>query len=325
MIFHISESFDCYFNLALEEIFLREFEDEVFMLWQNDNTIVVGKNQNTLAEINSDYVKSNGIRVVRRITGGGAVYHDMGNINFTYITKHNGEWESDFSRFAKPVIAALSELGLCAEISGRNDIIADGKKISGNAQTVINGRILHHGTLLFNTDVSVLSNALIPDEDKIKSKGIKSVSSRVANINELLGRKVSADELFALIKYQVKKLYNASDYGLTDETAARAERLADEKYRTWEWNYGYSPKYTFSKKKRFTGGTVNVCLHIEEGKIASAKIYGDFLGISDVGDIENALQGVYHRDGDILEVFNKFAIKDYFGNISAKELMEVFV
>jgi len=325
MIFLISKSNDCYFNLALEENFLREYNEEVFMLWQNDNTIVVGKNQNTLAEINYDYVKEKGIRVVRRITGGGAVYHDMGNINFTYIVKHNGEWENDFSHFAKPVVSALKKIGLNAEVSGRNDIVVNNKKISGNAQTVVGDRILHHGTLLFNTDVSVLSNALVPDQEKIQSKGIKSVASRVANINELLGRKVTAEEISSLICGEVKELYGAKEYLLSDQEIKRAEKLADEKYRTWEWNFGYSPKYSFSKKKRFRIGSINAYLTVEDGKITSAKLYGDFFGISDVSDIEKALCGILHNEKDVSDILAKFKVSDYFGNISAEELTEVLI
>lgn len=325
MIFLISKSYDCYFNLALEENFLREYDDEIFMLWQNDNTIVVGKNQNTLAEINYDYVKEKGIRVVRRITGGGAVYHDMGNINFTYITRQDGEWENDFSRFAKPVVSALKKIGLDAEISGRNDIVVNGRKISGNAQTVAGGRILHHGTLLFNTDVSVLSNALVPDPEKIRSKGIKSVSSRVVNINELLGREVTAEEISDLVGSEVKTLYGAKEYVLSDEEIKRAEKLADEKYRTWEWNFGYSPKYSFSKKKRFRIGSINAYLTVEDGKIVSAKLYGDFFGISDVFDIETALCGTLHREENIKNTLDKFKLSDYFGNITAEELAQVLV
>ena len=325
MIFLISKSCDCYFNLALEENFLREYDDEIFMLWQNDNTIVVGKNQNTLAEINYDYVKEKGIRVVRRITGGGAVYHDMGNINFTYIAKHDGEWESDFTRFTRPVVSALQKLGLYAEISGRNDIVVGDRKISGNAQTVINGRILHHGTLLFNTDVSVLSNALIPDPEKITSKGIKSVSSRIANINELLGREVTTEEIFALIKCEVKNIYSAKEYVLTDEEIKHAEKLADVKYRTWEWNFGYSPKYSFSKKMRFPVGSINACLEVKEGTITSAKLFGDFFGISDISDIEKALCGTLHREENISNILMKFKLSDYFGKITAEELTQVFV
>ncbi len=325
MIFVISKSQDCYFNLALEELLLREFEDEVFMLWQNDNTIVVGKNQNTLAEINIDYVKEKDIRVVRRITGGGAVYHDMGNINFTYIARHDGEWEGDFSRFAKPVVNVLKALGLDAEVSGRNDIVANGKKVSGNAQTVVNNRILHHGTLLINSDVSILTNALKPDAEKIQSKGIKSVSSRVANIKALLGRDVGIEEMFELIRREVELLYGAKIYEPSEELLSRAEKLSNEKYRSWDWNYGYSPKYSFEKKVRFPAGSVNVRLDVSEGKISSAKIYGDFFGISDVADIQSTLCGVLHREAEIRQKLSKFNLNNYFGAIPADELIQVFL
>lgn len=325
MIFFISKSNDPYFNLALEECFLREYEDEVFMLWQNDNTVVVGKNQNTLFEINSDYVNEMGIRVVRRITGGGAVYHDMGNVNFTYIAHHDGEWESDFSRFAEAVINVLRELGLDAGVSGRNDIVANGKKISGNAQTVINDRILHHGTLLLNSNVSVLVNALRPDVQKIRSKGIKSVSSRVGNVSELLGKTVGAELIFEMVEREVTRLYGACVYALSDFEVKRAQKLADEKYRTWDWNYGYSPKYSFEKKGYFAGGCINVLLDVSEGKITSVKIFGDFFGISDVKDIEKALCGTLHRKEDVKRILSNFNLNNYFGKISVDEITEVFL
>ena len=295
------------------------------MLWQNDNTIVVGKNQNTLAEIDLDYVKTNGIRVVRRNTGGGAVYHDMGNLNFTYITSCEGEWESDFSRFATPVISALAKLGIKAEVSGRNDIVVDGRKFSGNAQTVIGGRLLHHGTILFNTDVSVLSKALTPDPEKIQSKGVKSVSSRVVNLSELLPDGIDAKRLTTLLSDEVKEMYGASEYELSGEELKRAEKLADEKYRTWEWNFGYSPKYTFNKKKRFEGGTVNAFLTVVEGKITDAKIFGDFFGVGEVSEIEAALCGKNHNETAIKEALSEFEIGNYFGKISEDNLLEVLI
>ncbi len=325
MILYISKFTDPAFNLALEENFLRGYEDEVFMLWQNDNTIVVGKNQNTLAEINLDYVKENGIRVVRRITGGGAVYHDMGNLNFTYISNCNGEWESDFSRFAAPVISALGKLGVKAEVSGRNDIVASGRKISGNAQTVVGNRLLHHGTILFDVDVSVLSKALTPDKEKVQSKGIKSVSSRVANLSELLGARVDAKMLCDVITSEVKKMYNVSEFSPSDDELRAAEKLANEKYRTWEWNFGYSPKYSFRKKKRFGGGSIEAFLTVSDGKIEGAKIFGDFFGAGDISDIEKALLGIKHEDAEIETALSKFRIGDYFGKISAKELIEVLL
>ena len=325
MIFTVSKSSDCYFNLALEEHFLRDFDDDVFMLWQNDKTIVVGKNQNTLAEINIDYVKENGIRVVRRITGGGAVYHDMGNINFTYIVNHEGEWDRSFSRFAIPIINALGKLGISAEVSGRNDIVACGRKISGNAQTMLNGRLLHHGTLLFDVDMSILKNALSPDKEKIESKGIKSVESRVANLSELTGQSIDAGKLTMLIRDEVKKLGDVVDYQITDEDTQIAEKLADEKYRTWEWNFGYSPKYTFKKTKRFKSGNVDVCLLVKDGRIEDAHFSGDFFGIREVSEIEEALVGCRHNRGDVLKALSVFKIGDFFGGISIDDLLEILL
>ncbi len=325
MILYIGRSSDPTLNLAIEECFLREYKEDVFMLWQNDNTIVVGKNQNTLSEIDLDYVKENGIRVVRRITGGGAVYHDMGNLNFTYITNCEGEWESDFSRFATPVISALSKLGIKAEISGRNDITVDGRKFSGNAQTVVNGRLLHHGTILFNADVSVLSKALTPDPEKIKSKGVKSVSSRVVNLSELLPEGIDAVRLTSLLSDEVREMYGASEHELSSEELARAEKLADEKYRTWDWNFGYSPKYTFTKKKRFDGGTVSTFITVCDGKIEEIKVYGDFFGVGELSDIEIALCGIKHNETAVREALSKFEIGNYFGKIALPELLEVLI
>lgn len=325
MIFAVSKSTDCYFNLALEEHFLRDFEDDVFMLWQNDNTIVVGKNQNTLAEINVDYVKKKGIRVVRRITGGGAVYHDMGNINFTYIVKHDGEWERNFERFAVPIINALGKIGVKAEVSGRNDIIAGGRKISGNAQTVLNGRLLHHGTLLFDVDMTVLKQALAPDKEKIQSKGIKSVASRVANLNELAGRKIDAEELIDLIHEEVKSLDDVVDYKISDADIKTAEELADKKYRTWEWNFGYSPKYTFTKSKRFPSGNIKVYLLVKDGKINEANFFGDFFGIRDVRELERALSGVNHKYDDVKKALSPFKIGEYFGGMSIDDVLEILL
>ncbi len=325
MIFLVSKSSDPCFNLALEETLLCEFPDEVFMLWQNDNTIVVGKNQNTLAEIDYDYVKENGIRVVRRITGGGAVYHDMGNVNFTYITNCDGEWESDFSRFARPVILALSEISVPASVSGRNDIVADGKKISGNAQTVVNGRILHHGTILLDTNFEILTKALIPDPRKIKSKGIKSVASRVGNISDIAGRKVTPRELMELVRDKVLNLYNAEICEISQELIKKAEKLADEKYRTWEWNFGYSPKYTFKKSEKFDVGIIDANLEVHDGEIRSAHFSGDFFGVSDVADIENALCGVRHREDCVRDVLNKFKLGNYFGKITVDEIVDILI
>lgn len=324
MILIVNKSFDTYFNMAAEEYFLDRCVDDVLMFWQNSNTIVVGKNQNTLSEIDSDFVKEKGINVVRRLTGGGAMYQDAGNLNFTFICNNSSEWYNDFSRFTGPVIKALSALGINAESSGRNDITVNGRKISGNAQTVRNGRLMHHGTLLLESNVDVLSKALRPDREKIKSKAIASVSSRVANINEFSDKRITCSDLIAEIKKTVKSDYpDITDYVLTKEDIEAIERLAKEKYSTWEWNYGYSPKYDFSKKLKFSSGIVQTFLKVENGTISDAKIYGDFFGISEIADMEEALVGVRHNPDDISKIIEKFDLNLYITGISFDELMHV--
>lgn len=323
MIFLVNRSLDTYFNMAAEEYFLDHAQEDVFLFWQNRNTIVVGKNQNTLSEIDADYVEAHGIQVVRRLTGGGAMYQDLGNLNFTYICKNTGGWFSDFSRFTDPVIRALRELGVPAELSGRNDITVDGRKISGNAQTVRSDKLLHHGTLLFDSNVDILSGALKPDREKVRSKGVASVASRVANINEFLDEKLNCERLIQEIKKSVAQAYPAlRDVQLTPEDRAAIQRLADEKYRTWEWNYGYSPKYDFSKKSRFAGGSVEVCFQVADGVIQNARIFGDFFGVQDVSALESALCGVRHTPEALRQVLGKFDLSEYFLRIAPDEILQ---
>jgi len=296
----------------------------VLMFWQNKNTIVVGKNQNTFSEIDIDYVKDTGIEVVRRLTGGGAMYQDLGNLNFTLIVNNAGEWYSDFSRFTSPVVRALRELGVPAEISGRNDIIVNGKKISGNAQTVKNGRLLHHGTLLFNSNTDVLSRALKPDKEKIKSKGIASVSSRVANVNDFLSEPINCQVLISKIKKAAILEYpDLCEYEFTSEDNREIQKLADEKYSTWEWNYGYSPKYDYSKKIKFAGGIIEVCLNVGHGIINHARIFGDYFGVSNVSEIEETLVGLRHNYEAISDALKGFDLNSYFTGITLDELMRV--
>lgn len=311
--------------MAVEEFFLDRYDGDVFLLWQNQNTIVVGKNQNTLAEINPDFVKEAGITVVRRLTGGGAMYQDPGNLNFTFITEGRA-WFSDFSYFAMPVINALQKLGVPAQLSGRNDIVVDGRKISGNAQTVHGSRIMHHGTLLFNSNLTVLSHALRPDPEKIAAKGIASVSSRVANISEFLDSPISVDELIEAICAAVKERFpDTTVRDITAEEDAAIQKLADEKYSTWEWNYGNSPNYTFHNRKRFPSGLVEVKLDVRRGIIENAVIEGDFFGMEDVKNITNALCGAQHREDAVRAILSQFEMQDYFMGIGGDEILSLMI
>ena len=259
-------------------------EQPVFMLWQNEKSVIIGRNQNAYAEINRDFVDKNNIAVVRRLTGGGAVFHDLGNINYTFITSKGDAGALDFPRFCAPVISALTALGVPAELSGRNDMTADGRKFSGNAQCVFNQRVLHHGTILFCADMTYLSGALNADPEKMKSKGIKSVRSRVCNLIEYL-----PDFTAAKLKNYLENSVNAEKAAFSAEQTAGIEKLCREKYSTWEWNYGRSKEYENRVKSRFPFGSVEVCYTAENGRIADVRISGDYFSARPVDELEKSL------------------------------------
>lgn len=324
MLYIYNKNTNPYFNLAAEEYVLKEFQEECFMLWRNEPSIIVGKNQNTLAEINLDYVRQHKIPVVRRLSGGGAVFHDLGNLNFTFIVNEDVSSFSDFRRFTQPIIDVLRKLSINAEFSGRNDITIDGKKISGNAQYYYKNRILHHGTLLFSSSITDLSAALKVRPVKFEDKGVKSVSKRVTNISEHLKEPITIEKFIDLIMNHIREQTDESEmYEFTQEDIQKIEKLVREKYSTWEWNFGTSPDYSFKNEKKFTGGTVEVNLNVEKGIIKDIKIYGDFFGKYDVSEVENLLKGVKHSEEEIRKVLSNIDMNDYFANITVDNLIEV--
>ena len=288
----VNTSTDPALNLAVEELLASSIDSEVCMLWRNAPAIIVGCNQNTEAEINADFVHKNNISVVRRITGGGAVYHDLGNINYTIVANDRQLEPEAFARNAEVILQTLRSFGVDAQFSGRNDIIADGRKISGSAKTVLTRRTLFHGTLLFETDLSILEKALNVDEEKILSKGIKSVRSRVANIREFLPD-WTTDDFLSQLQHSLLKQFNQEQVlNIPEKLLTEANELADSKYRTWEWNFGSRHKYSYNYGKRFACGTVRVSFDIENDKITGLLFHGDFFGKRSVTELAEKLCGL---------------------------------
>ena len=327
MLYIRNENTNPFFNLAMEEyLFNLNDNNDYVLLWQNEPTIVVGKYQNTAEEINSEFVKEKGIHVVRRITGGGAVYHDLGNLNFTFINKGTGKKEFDFRKFTMPIVKALERFGVKAELSGRNDITIDQKKFSGNAQYVKQGKVLHHGTLLFNSKMEELIKALKVTKDKFQSKGIKSVRSRVTNIADYLSENITVSEFKELLlKYMFDEDTELIEGQLKDADMNEINLLMKSKYMNWDWNYGASPEFNVKQAKRFEGGKVEVLINIKNGVIQSIKFYGDFFGSESPEEIEALLRGKRYNEDEIRGAIAPLNINEYFKGISPEELLSCII
>ena len=325
MLVVLNPSTSASFNMAAEEYILKHFHDDVFMLWQADKTVLIGKNQNTRKEIDVQYVEENDIRVIRRLSGGGAVYNDLGNTNFAFISTDSGDSFANFKKFTAPIIDLLQGLGVPAKFSGRNDLLVDGRKFSGNAQFKHKNRLLHHGTLLFSSNMEQLGKALSPDMLKFKSKGVNSVKSRVTNILEHLPEKMTVEEFMNLANQHIIKTFPGSTtYTFSDEDLIAIKKIEEERFANWDWNYGTSPKYDFSNQDKFPGGLVEINLEVKDGIIKSAKIFGDFFSQGKISDVENQLIGVKHQSKSIREALSQIDLNTYFAGISLDELIQLF-
>lgn len=311
-----------YYNLAFEEFVLRNRRDgNYLLLWQNDNTIVVGQNQNTEAEINRTYVDAHKIQVVRRTTGGGAVYHDLGNLNYSFITDAGQKERLSMAIFTEPVVKALEGLGLHAEASGRNDILVEGRKVSGTAQRLLNDRILYHGTLLFDSDSTMVAGALRVDPAKFQSKSAKSVRSRIGNIRDFLKTDMTIQEFWAYLKNTLSEGGVVED-ALSAEELSAVEELNRTKYSTWEWNFGRSPKYGLQNRQWYSGGLLEVNAQVEKGMIVHIRFHGDFMALSSVEPLELALEGCPFRREDVGTVLERFPQEELFGGITREEVLD---
>lgn len=323
-----SPSTDPDFNLALEQYVFDKLprSNEYFMLWQNDNAIIVGKHQNTLEEINQDYVREHEIRVVRRLSGGGAVYHDLGNINYTFIVDAKGSKSLDFAVFCRQVVKALATLGVEAEVSGRNDITIGGKKFSGNSQYIKKGRIMHHGTIMFDSDLAVVAAALKVGKDKFQSKGVKSVRARVTNVREHIQGDITLAQFWHVLRQFMVEEQNMTAYQLTGSDLAQIEELRQSRYATWEWNYGVSPKYSICKERRIEGcGTIKIGMEVEKGIITAFATYGDYFGLGDSADVANALIGQKVEEQALLMALAALPMDYYYNNLIREELVDIIL
>ncbi len=322
-----SNTFDPTLNLALEEYALTNFDlDASYLLFYiNEPSIIVGKNQNTFAEINPEYVQEHGIHVVRRLSGGGAVYHDRGNLNFSFITKNDGNAFRNFHRFTEPIIAALRKLGVQAELTGRNDIQVGDRKISGNAQFATMNRMFSHGTLLFDVNLDNIAQALRVDAEKIASKGIASVRSRVANIREFLQEDMTIEMFRETLLQFLFEGRTVPVRRLTDVDWNRVHELAEQRYRNWNWNFGKSPECNLKRQQRFPGGAIDVRLLVKDGLIEMCKIYGDFFCLDDILDIETSLIGRRYLQADLMATLSAFDLNRYFGNVSAEQFVSLLL
>lgn len=326
-----SHSNDAEYNLSFEEFIFKNLpldgDEEYVYLWINDKAVIIGKNQNAWAEINEKFLEESGTKLVRRITGGGAVYHDLGNLNFSFITKDKGQGKIDFSTYYVPIVEALKKIGVPAELSGRNDITVDGKKVVGASQSIWKGRVLSNGCMLFDVQMENLAQALKVRPEKLKSKGVASVKSRVTNIKPYLDSKVTVEDFKEIL---LKELFaqrgeEVEEYKLSDAELKEVEEIKAKRFGNKDWNWGKSPKGSISKGIKFPQGFIETSFDVEKGKLANIKILGDYFGTADSKEVEEALIGQNYNKYDILKVLKDIDLEKYFGSgLTAENILNLF-
>ncbi|MBZ6011234.1 lipoate--protein ligase [Leuconostoc gelidum] len=317
---------DAYTNIAMDAWLLKNLKpkEPVFSLWQNKRAVIVGENQNTFSEVNSDYVDSHNVEVVRRVSGGGAVYHDLGNICFTFFVPVSSSARVDFHQFVQPMADALESLGIHVDISGRNDLEIEGKKVSGNAQRYAGGYLMHHGTLLWDTDVDAMVRSLNVADEKFISKAAKSVRTRVGNIKDYAPKDLTINKFIDQLTYYLTNEGRDGEYKLDANQKSDILMLRDKKFSQWSWNYGQSPEFMYNNHAKFNGGSIDVQIDVHDGKITDINFTGDFLGVRDWREMKSQLIDTPFTYEYVADILEKNKNGQYFGSITNNELLETF-
>ncbi len=319
-----SDRTDAPFFHAAEDFLMDNTLEPVFMLWRAKKCILLGKNQNAWKQVNLDYIKEREILLVRRSSGGGTVFCDLGNINFSFIENHGTEKVNNYRLFTKPIVDVLNKMGIPAIFSGRNDLTIEGQKFSGNAQYRKKNRLLHHGTLLFSADLKDLAGALKTDPLKYKDRGIESAAKRVTNITSHLLEPMDVLDFRELIyTHMLSKDADAMVRDFTEAEVLEIEKIADQKYRDWNWTIGQSPKYDFHREHRFAGGIVEIDLSVQKGLVTDIIFHGDFLSRLDLTDIQLAMVGQRHDPETLFAILKQFPLEEYFYGITKEELLSL--
>lgn len=321
------ESTDPAFNLALEETLFGTLSPEnpgMFLIWRNAPSVIIGCHQNTAEEVNEPYCREHGINVVRRPTGGGAVYHDLGNVNFSFLVWVEKNRLSGFEEFMRPMVAALRDLGVDAAYTSRNDITVNGRKVAGTAQRRSGQRMLHHGCLLVDVDTSVLTGALAVDPEKFQSKGVASHRARVANLREFLPAGLSGDECMNMVIEAMTRRCADEERTLSPKLREKAEALAASRYRSWEWNWGQSPRFTEKRRHRFSWGRLECLLEVRGGVISGCRLFGDFFALRDIRELEQALTGLRSDSASLAASLESIPVESWFSGAEREELLHFF-
>ena len=316
------------FNLALEQYAFDNLPRDRcwFLLWQNHNTIVIGRHQNTLAEINEEAVRARGVTVVRRLSGGGAVYHDLGNLNFTFIQDAGPTDQLDMGLFCRPVAQALRAMGVEAQVNGRNDITIDGQKFSGNSQYIREGRVMHHGTIMYSSDLDTVGQVLKVEPEKIRAKGVRSVRSRVTTVQSHMPRPLPLEQFKARLLEEISRERPMDPYALTQADLAAVEAIKKARYDRWEWNYGVSPPCDLLRRRRMEGcGLVEAHIHLEEGRIAAVSFFGDFFSAVEPEELVALLRGCPLREEDLRERLEGVEVSRYFAGLTGDDFLGILL